>query len=58
LLVLSRKEGESVLIGTDVKVMVLSVRKGIIRLGISAPRNVVIDREEVATRKLAEREPV
>jgi carbon storage regulator len=58
MLVLSRKEGESVMIGTDVKVMILSVRKGIIRLGISAPRNVVIDREEVMIRKLAEREAV
>jgi carbon storage regulator len=46
-LVLSRRVGESVVIGTDVVVTVLEVRGDIIRVGIEAPRDVPVHRSEV-----------
>jgi carbon storage regulator len=47
MLVLSRKVGERILIGDNVVVEVLQVRGGHIRLGISAPAEVRIRREEL-----------
>lgn len=47
MLVLSRRVGESVVIGTDVVVTVLEVRGDIIRVGIEAPRDVTVHRSEV-----------
>lgn len=47
MLVLSRRTGESVVIGDDVVVTVLEVRGDVIRLGIRAPRAVQVHREEV-----------
>lgn len=49
MLVLSRRPGESITIGNDVVVTIISVAGGQVRLGISAPRNVQILREEVYT---------
>jgi carbon storage regulator len=46
-LVLSRRPGESVVIGDDVVITVLEVRGDVIRLGIQAPRSVQVHREEV-----------
>ena len=47
MLVLSRKTNESVLIGTDILVTVLEIRGDTVRLGIQAPRDVAVHREEV-----------
>ncbi len=47
MLVLTRRAGESVMIGDDVVVTVLEVRGDVIRLGIDAPRSVAVHREEV-----------
>jgi len=46
-LVLTRRPGESVMIGDDVVVTVLEVRGDVIRLGIRAPRDIQVHREEV-----------
>jgi carbon storage regulator len=46
-LVLSRRVGESVVIGNDVVVTVLEVRGDIIRIGVDAPREVPVHRSEV-----------
>jgi carbon storage regulator len=46
-LVLSRRTNQSVIIGHDVVVTVLEVRGDVVRLGISAPRDVSVHREEV-----------
>lgn len=48
MLVLSRFEGESIIIGTDIRIQVLSIRGGRVNLGITAPRQIVVDREEIA----------
>jgi carbon storage regulator CsrA len=47
MLVLSRKKGESILIGPDIRVFVVSVANGRTRLGFEAPDHVRILRAEV-----------
>jgi carbon storage regulator len=46
-LVLTRRAGESIVIGDDVRVVVLDVRGETVRLGIEAPRSVQVHRAEV-----------
>lgn len=47
MLILQRKAGESLLIGGEIEVTVLSVEAGRVRLAIEAPRNVPILRSEL-----------
>lgn len=47
MLVLSRRAGESIMIGPDIVLTVLEVRPDLVRLGIKAPRDVEVHREEV-----------
>jgi carbon storage regulator len=56
MLILTRKSGETIRIGDSIAVTVLEVKGTQIRLGIDAPKEIVVDREEVALRKKAERE--
>lgn len=53
MLVLSRRVGESIVIGDDVTVTVLEVRGDVVRVGIQAPRSVAVHREELL-RELAD----
>ncbi len=48
MLVLSRREAQSIVIGGNVVVTVVSVRGDQVRLGIEAPRSVTVHRHEVA----------
>ncbi len=47
MLVLSRKEGELIVIGADVTIEVVEIRGDKVRLGIKAPRAVPVHRQEV-----------
>ena len=47
MLILTRKEGESLRLGDDITVTVVSVKGGNVRIGIDAPRDVAVHREEV-----------
>ena len=47
MLVLSRKQDECIMIGDDVRIMVVEVRGDKVRLGIEAPRDVTVHRQEV-----------
>lgn len=47
MLVLSRKENESILIGDNIRVVVIEVRGDKVRLGIEAPRDVAVHRHEI-----------
>jgi len=47
MLVLSRRVGESVVVGDDVTITVLDVRGDVIRIGIDAPRSVSVHRAEL-----------
>ncbi len=57
MLVLSRKNNESVMIGDNVMVTVIGMDRGKVRLGFTAPHDVVIDRYEVHVAKAAEFTP-
>ncbi|MFT0867919.1 carbon storage regulator [Pseudomonas sp. CAM1A] len=54
MLCLSRKEGQSIVIGDGITVRVLEVNGSIVRIGIEAPKGVPVDRSEVRQRKLQE----
>lgn len=47
MLILSRKIDESILLGDDIRIKVISMEKGIVKLGIDAPNHVSILREEL-----------
>ena len=47
MLVLTRKPGQSIVIGDDVEVSVLSTTGGHVRIGIQAPRDIPIFRKEI-----------
>lgn len=53
MLILTRRTGESLIIGDEVTVTVLGIKGGQVRLGIEAPRDIAIHREEVAERDAA-----
>ncbi len=50
MLVLSRRLGETLIIGDDVKITVLGISGNQVRLGIAAPKDVSVHREEVYRR--------
>ena len=50
MLILTRKEGESLRLGDNITVTVVSVKGGNVRLGIDAPREVAVHREEIYER--------
>lgn len=47
MLVLTRKENESIMIGNDIEVKVLDLRDNQVKLGIVAPREIAVHRQEV-----------
>lgn len=48
MLVLSRREGQSIMIGNDIVITVVEIRGEHVRIGIDAPRSITVHREEVA----------
>jgi carbon storage regulator len=50
MLILTRRVGEAVMIGTQVTVTVLAVKGSQVRLGIGAPKDVAVHREEIFER--------
>jgi len=55
MLILTRRPEESLHIGNDVVVTVLGIKGNQVRLGIRAPTDIVIDRDEVHLRKQRDR---
>ncbi|NLM27969.1 MAG: carbon storage regulator CsrA, partial [Clostridiaceae bacterium] len=47
MLVLSRKKGQSIMIGNDIEISIVEIQGEQVRLGISAPREVSVHRKEV-----------
>jgi carbon storage regulator len=57
MLILSRRLGEAIVINDKVRILVLSTSGGTVRLGIEAPRDVEVHREEVYRRLHGEHDP-
>lgn len=54
MLILCRRVGETINIGNDITVTVLGVKGNQVRIGVNAPKEVAVHREEVAARIAAE----
>jgi carbon storage regulator len=57
MLILTRRIGEIVRIGDDVSVAVLGIKGNQVRLGIEAPKDIPVHREEIFERIKHERDP-
>ena len=55
MLILTRKIGESLKVGEDVTVTVMAVKGNQVRLGVNAPKDVAVHREEIYDRVQAEK---
>ena len=51
MLVLTRRLNETLIIGDDIKVTILGINGSQVKMGIEAPKNISVDREEVRLRK-------
>jgi carbon storage regulator len=57
MLILMRRPGETICIGDDVTITILGIERNRVRLGIKAPRDIAVDRQEVAEKKRLGIEP-
>ena len=58
MLILNRREDETVTIGENIEVTILSIHGTQVRIGITAPREIAVHRKEVYLRIQAEQEAV
>ena len=55
MLILTRRAGETVMIGSDITITVLGVKGNQVRIGINAPKDVAVHREEIYERIKSEK---
>jgi carbon storage regulator len=54
MLILTRRVGETIMVGDEIQVSVLAVKGNQVRIGVTAPKDMPVDREEVRERIDAE----
>ena len=54
MLILTRRVGETLMVGNDISITVLGVKGGQVRIGVDAPKEVAVHREEIFERINAE----
>ena len=54
MLILTRKIGEAIAIGDNIKIRLLEIKGGQVKIGVEAPNNIAVHREEVFLRILEE----
>lgn len=58
MLILTRRVGETLMVGDDVTVTIVGLKGNQIRIGINAPKDVIVHREEIYERIRREQRPV
>jgi carbon storage regulator len=54
MLILTRKHGEGIAIGNDIQIRILEIKGGQVKIGIEAPHDVTVHREEIYLKILEE----
>lgn len=57
MLILTRRVGESIMVGDEIAVTILGVKGNQVRVGVSAPKEVSVHREEIYERIQREKQP-
>ena len=57
MLILMRRPGEAIHIGQNIVITLISLERNRARIGIEAPREIIVDREEVVEKKRIENQP-
>jgi carbon storage regulator len=58
MLILTRRVGETLMVGHDVTVTIVGVKANQVRIGIKAPKDVAVHREEIYERILRQQNPL
>lgn len=56
MLILTRRTGETIMVGDDITITVCSVKGNVVRIGIAAPKSVAVHRQEIYERIKREQE--
>lgn len=57
MLVLSRRVGEQIVIGDNIRITVMAVQGKQVRIGVTAPPAVIVDRQEISERRMGASSP-